>query len=171
MNFDSIFTPDNIKTWIENNLDKLHQTRSSGYQLIINRPHWFNDKSQKRIDNIPIFTGSTKEEIYLKMFRFCLENLKWDRGDKVVLYDYLIPYAACVKNNLSKGILSLENFVTVQNGEQVEIVAINIDSCNYMDCFIEDMLDDQLNFLGFFDGDRSYGGYDCCFKVKKVAIV
>lgn len=169
MNFRPIFTPANIKRWIENNPEKLHHSESFGYQLEINRPFWFSEKSRAVIDNMPIFTGNSLEEVYFKMFKFCFENLKWENNDKkVILYDYLRPYSVSVRNRLGRGILSFDNFLTTTDGVKIELVAINNKIPNYNDYFIEDMLDEQLHFFGFHE-DVSMG--DCCFRLKKVRTI
>jgi len=96
----------NLTKWFNDSKDKFEKLEDDCrcYKLRIDRPSWFrckrfnnkkhNNESSKidveDIDNY-IFIGKSEEEVFLKMYKFCLLNFKWKDGKVVNLFDYLKP--------------------------------------------------------------------------------
>jgi len=141
MDFKKIFTPKKLNKWVGKQIlsesdDILY------YRLEINRSFWFKQNYQNNI----IFSGRTREIIFVKIFDYCYSNLKWkDTGRKVRLYDYPRKYE--VSKELKKSIN--------QNPEDKENIVI------------EDMIEDNMHMLGLIDGIDCL---DCCFRVEQMYI-
>ena len=103
MDFSQTVTLSNVKKWFNENKDKFKPVDDNilGYKLNINRPSWFEQwKKNHAIDEIEatVFTGKNEEEIFIKMYKKCLEKLTWtkgarvNKGDPVDLLNYLQSY-------------------------------------------------------------------------------
>lgn len=165
--FLKIVTPLKLGHWIQNNQDALTKVdeRYIGYKLEIARPAWFHENSQKKLYQLPIFTGKTCEEIFVKMFEYCLNNLRWKNGLAVNLCDYM--------QKLNDALL-LDSIIEIVDGEYV----VFDDEGNYMKItddnyyLIEDkifkwVLSDKIMLYGLVDPEI----LDCCFYAQPVKTV
>lgn len=167
-NFTATITPNKLNHWLANNNDKLTKIDESisGYQLEVARPFWFDDISHKLLDELPLFTGSSKEEIFVKMYEYCLNNLKWKNDTRVNLIDYWVQLTEIL---MDFDVITIEDDkILIYDEEQnklVEITENNFDT--YQDTIFDFMFESKLDFYGF--NDRTY--LDCCFYVKPIKLV
>jgi hypothetical protein len=79
-----------LDKWLIANKDFLTPIKNKkyiGYRLNIIKPYLFNEK----IDDCMIFEGKTKEEIFVKMCKYCYKNFTWkDDGEKIDLPNYFM---------------------------------------------------------------------------------
>jgi hypothetical protein len=147
MDYSKLFSVDNLRRFLEDDNNEFELSEFFGYRLEINRPFWFDNESIEKMKNMPLFTGSTHEEIFVKMQEYCLNNLKWDDGTSVDLVHYCRPDTKIFEE------LTNDNL----NDE---------DNWQYINPLIKELLVNRLNFYGFGEGIL-----DCCFHVVGMDIV
>jgi hypothetical protein len=163
-----------LNLWIENNKDILIPINGKCYTLQIDRPFWFNDESLLKLNNMPVFVGSSPEEIFVKMYEYCLTNLKWKDGRNVNLLEYLCPLNDLLKiNNIIKEING-EYYVrdheqlTFENMHTNYDIKLTKDNLNLIeDAVISTIFDCKLYTYGF----TTKYELDCCFTVNKHEIL
>lgn len=188
-----ILEVDNLKKWVQDNPKLLHlvDKRYIGYRLNIDRPYWFDSSSSDHIYKFilrPIFSGTTQEEIFIKMYDWCLKNLKWSDGRIVNMCHYIKEfnekylsdigfdptYNSNDKSNDSYDSeldidIDIESSDNLDNKDQSEYIIDWFDENNcykYQNEILELFFVTRLLFYGF-DG----GPYDCCFSVKPEIVI
>lgn len=153
MALDKYFTVENFNKWIAENPDKLHIIDCFGYDLHIGRFSYFDKKSQEIINHMPVFTGTTMEEIVIKMYQYCFENISYNNKTKLRLYNYFIYYWDRIKTiPIRYDGLTITydgDLVVMDNeGNRIVITLENVDK--YYELFIRDVIYYMLNSLSFF---------------------
>lgn len=161
-NITGLINPEKLYNWIDNNKSKLSYINNSNcYTLDISRPFWLDDNSRSKLPNMPVFVGYTYEEVFTKMYEYCMENFKWIEGGNVDLIDY---------HQSLNDLLELEDIIIVNeddfyyiyhNDEYIKLTLNNF----YLieDDVIESIFLDKLCFFGCTEHDN----IDCCFTVTQ----
>ncbi len=161
-NIANLINPSKLKSWIENNQQELSQINDSYcYTLNISRPFWFDDSSIDKLQNMPVFVGNTYEEIFVKMYEYCLANMKWKEGENVDLIDYC--------HSLNKLLEADDVIIKGDDGyylyehddEHVTLTKNNFHLIEHD--VIQCIFDYKLYFYGFTQNTEA----DCCFNVTQ----
>ncbi len=100
------FTEEHLNEWIKNNKESLNLVDNETYYTLEVTDHTlFDNNSQLKLNNLPTFNANSKEEIFTKMYDYCLNNLKWKDSTIVNIINY--PYNfnhALISNNIIKEI-------------------------------------------------------------------
>ncbi len=160
-NIANLINPSKLKLWIENNKDELSQINDSYcYTLDISRPFWFDQQSQNKIKNMPVFVGDTYEEIFSKMYEYCLANLNWKEGGNVDLIDYhSLNKLLETDDIIIKGDDSY--YLYEHDDEHVKLTKSNFHLIE--NDVIQSIFYYKLYFYGFTENVNS----DCCFVVRQ----
>lgn len=191
MDFSDSVTLPKIKKWYDENKDTLEPLDDDdivGYKLNISRPGWFekirrfskDDVIERNCEKIEgmIFTGKSKEEIFIKMYEKCLQLLKWNGGRNdgkpVDLLDYLQPYNEVLNEmvyKIGKCYAIKSEYLFDSDDEDEDGYAsgganfIINDNKELSDkILIRNLIKDKLDFYGFTE----CGIYDCCFYVTEL---
>lgn len=159
-----------LNTWIANNKDNLNPIDSTKcYTLNIARPFWFDDVSREKLDNMPVFTSSSQEGIFVKMYEYCFNNLKWKDDGNVNLLEYPKPLNdLLILNGIIKHI---DNCIYTHDPNNYQINAFPVyyntkltkDNFHlFEDAVILSIFDCKLYEYGFTDKTNM----DCCFYVN-----
>ncbi len=166
-------TLEKLKSWIEicsietNKLNKLGH-----YTLHVSKPELFDEDSRSKLDSMPIFTGMNLEEIFVKMYDYCLNNLKWNDGKNVNLIEHPEPLNdLLLANNIIKEIdgnyytrdftkTSQDDFTLEKYGYDIKLTKDNMETIE--DAAISLIYDCKLYTLGFI----TYNKPDTCFHVE-----
>lgn len=196
-----ILEVDNLKKWIQDNPNLLHpiDKKYIGYSLNVARPYWFDlDSRCNKISTMPIFSGTNQEEIFIKMYDWCLKNLKWHDGKIVNICHYLKKFNEEYLSDIRfdptnyNGNYNDSNDSNVESGDDSN----PHDDSSKHDAEISDKLDNinQNEYtIDWFDEKNCYkyqndilelffvtkllfygfdgGPYDCCFYVSPIIII
>ena len=170
-----------ISKWYYNNkhnFDKI-QDGYVGYQLCINRPTWFQTRGRvfceedlAKEDTVAmvescVFVGKTKEEVLLKMYKYCLQNLKWQNGTPVNLMDY-----SRTNKFIDESILIDQNnneYVELESTDQQEtkIIIRNENKEKFDETLMWFIINHLLNYYGL--DEQSWK--DGCFTIKAIKLM
>ena len=160
-----------LNTWIENNeniFNLIDNTKC--YTLDIARPFWFDDEFCEKLYSMPVFTSSSQEGIFVKMYEYCLNNLKWKDGRNVNLLEYPKPLNdLLILNNIIKEIngdyyVRDHDKLTFDNMHTNYDIKLTTDNFHLIeDAVISLIFDAKLYTYGF----TTKYELDCCFTVNK----
>ena len=161
MDFLAHITAAKLEHWMATHKKKLTSAHA-GYFLECARPFWLDKASRSAIENKTIlYTGKTKEEIFVRMYKHCLANLKWEDGKAADLLDYCIAFNEAILGDL---ITKKDDgyYITDNDGAEHEITEQNFD--RFEDLIYPWIFERALYFYGF----TQHRILDCCFYVKPV---
>jgi len=164
----------NISEWFNKNQGIFHPLDKGciGYQLVTDEPElfegngrvWTEEQAQKKscteeLETL-VFTGKTKEEIFIKMYKYCLLKVKWQNGQSVNLIDYAMNLI--LLNDIEK-----DNDKMYLNIDDLEILLNKENIIKNESLILEYIMDSQLDFYGFYEWSMS----DDCFRVVPIFIL
>jgi len=140
------------------------------YRLHVDRPNWLDVETIWHSKNL-IFKGYSKEEVFIKMYKYCLNNLIWEKtGDNVNLFKYSVQNDTnqIIRNLADVGIIEInsENEILIFNEITRKYLPLTINNYKrYSNYLIKYIIYANLFFYGF-EGDHN----DLGFYVSEVII-